>query len=1326
MIGSKKVIFGNKKVNMLLITSIFTMVSGYSEVVSAAYDGPPPPPPLSGAIPPPPPPLPPIGGLGASKKQVNVIEKFVPVKGSFLEKYDVLFERKLPVQQSTAFARSKGNVASVPQNPAQEFAAILEKKKLAKEKLAVEDSNSTVQSAQPSVPVTFTLPSKPPITIRSDADEFVKKIEKATKNKILLTKEQSDKLGLKEGATIGDFINQKIYGPQGKDFKVNADTPIIESYIKFYENKRTVGDSPLLSLKSAVGLKNAKKYINENSIEAIQNMKVERQEEQTIKEQMITQYYDSINIIKDNEEIETAKKYIDGINKILSQAKAFDEQEKKRLRDIEIARQMDPDVIAAKIKEKEEKKQKEIDEANQAIQTLMAKAKAGEVTNFHQYHSDLAQAQIKLSRVSGKSTIEEKPTMKAKELQDLIQRDIPVLPTDLFATPNFVSEDIKKYRVAKKKKTEEFFHAALGKSDLEKLTNQLKAMKDPSLNRLIEDMTDAVKTAKEQVAAIPAAGGLPPPPPPPLAVGGPPPPAIGGGLSLANALAARVNKATAPAPIAAAIPAAGEPSPAAAAATGQVPVKDMLEKMDALLGKTVTNVKTEVTLQSAIKDPRGAYNELRRQGLKKYLEEKSKAETEEFNKEKAINPMAQRKFTQYVEPSPQILKNHFEALVANGVLPNAEDIFDTKLTEKAATDDRVKKIVHIKKNHETIKLAQLKDSIASLLVNNPQHIEGLIVLIDQTGSFIAKELEKPLTDEQMELLATTEAIVEGLSEENVKKRKTARIDKVKQAAEKITEAKENREKGATYVEVAVSSVLETEVEDNTGKPVVKQDAKPESEAQPEPEAKIEEEAQPEPEAKIEEEVKVESGYESELDQYTDIQSTSSESEMEMSGYQSSKAEAEAAYEYKTSIIEEAKNQEILATEVKKKKEKIINEVMHDIISDFQNFEFRKKLEEENIDLAEALELTVGEIIEKASSDEFAVTATLEEVTKIYASVMQLLSDKEISEVIQSKASISGSVLSFVNDLTSAAFAQRFSNVFSAVAAGDEDEPKKLSFRGLWSTFMYGKSNQKSISNKSGYKGETTSGTIGFDFDVLEDHVIGVAYSNMDTNINFKNNQSGNKLLAKSHVFSLYGQAALTNKLELNGQISYAQTKVKLSSKRLISAKNYKDAIGSYNTNSLNTEANLVYNLYNKNNILLLPFLGLKYSNQHDGAYSESGAGIQNLSIASKKMQNLYGVYGAKILYTKQFANGIEISPSMIASVENALTHKSTKVRAKLMWANRYFDKNIDIAKPEKLACNIGASVLGKRNNLEMLLSYNYHFKKKYDSHQGALNIRVLF
>jgi hypothetical protein len=320
--------------------------------------------------------------------------------------------------------------------------------------------------------------------------------------------------------------------------------------------------------------------------------------------------------------------------------------------------------------------------------------------------------------------------------------------------------------------------------------------------------------------------------------------------------------------------------------------------------------------------------------------------------------------------------------------------------------------------------------------------------------------------------------------------------------------------------------------------------------------------------------------------------------------------------------------------------------------------------------------------------------------------------------------------SMLFDITNNLFINRTFNLAGVasgegVAAGEEGEAQQN--KQVWIAGFYGSAKQGSRLNSSGYRSNTGGASIGADISIGENeaNLIGLAYTNARSGFKIKQTKN-DKINTNSHIFSIYGQAEIVNNLLFHGSASVLKSEVVTKSAKLVDATTYKMATGKFNSNGSSFNSLLSYK-FDTNSIVLMPNIGFKYGVTFDGAYNEAGTGVYNLSITKKSSKNFSGLVGLKAMMKPTVVHeNIHIIPTIDFSVEKILSHKEQNAKVKLKWADREFTNDSKTAKLEKMAYNLGGSVLVKHNNKEISATYNCHLKKKYVSHQGILKLQLLF
>jgi len=415
--------------------------------------------------------------------------------------------------------------------------------------------------------------------------------------------------------------------------------------------------------------------------------------------------------------------------------------------------------------------------------------------------------------------------------------------------------------------------------------------------------------------------------------------------------------------------------------------------------------------------------------------------------------------------------------------------------------------------------------------------------------------------------------------------------------------------------------------------------------------------------------------------------------------------------------------------VAKEKEPLIETVAHD---PNKVSEVLAKINE--LDAANKGILPVEKIKADAFSDSEVASLSNKEKAALYVQNLQTQTAEDIdynnvkNPNAQSKLQMSA-LNSMLFDITNNLFINRTNLAGMAagegVAAGEEGEAQQN--KQVWITGFYGSAKQGSRLNSSGYSSNTGGAAIGADISIGENeaNLLGLAYTNARSGFKIKQTKN-DKINTNSHIFSIYGQAEIVNNLLFHGSASMLKSEVVTKSAKLIDATTYKMAKGKFNSNGYSFNSLLSYK-FDTDSIILMPNIGFKYGVTFDGAYNEAGTGVYNLSITKKSSKNFSGLVGIKAMMKPTIVQeNIHIIPAIDFSVEKILSHKEQNAKVKLKWADREFTNDSKTAKLEKMAYNLGGSVLVKHNNKEISATYNCHLKKKYVSHQGILKLQLLF
>ena len=286
-----------------------------------------------------------------------------------------------------------------------------------------------------------------------------------------------------------------------------------------------------------------------------------------------------------------------------------------------------------------------------------------------------------------------------------------------------------------------------------------------------------------------------------------------------------------------------------------------------------------------------------------------------------------------------------------------------------------------------------------------------------------------------------------------------------------------------------------------------------------------------------------------------------------------------------------------------------------------------------------------------------------------------------------------------------------------VSSGDDNKQKG---KGLWISGLYGQSIKAGSSGA--HKGKFSGGSVGFDLNPTDISLVGIAYSNVQSRFNYKN--TGNKINANTHSISIYAQQELDN-LVFRGMFSYMRSKINTNINKGVAGNPLALAKSKFNNNSVSGEISAGYKVNNKLGLVIMPNIGLRLSHFQDDGYKEKGAGVLNLDVKKASSQKVTGIAGVKVMAPKALESGLVITPSLNLSMEKYINSKKPKTQAKLQWMDNYFDSQLN-SKPASIGWNIGTGLAAKHNNLELSANYNCHIENKYQSHQGALKLKLVF
>lgn len=185
-------------------------------------------------------------------------------------------------------------------------------------------------------------------------------------------------------------------------------------------------------------------------------------------------------------------------------------------------------------------------------------------------------------------------------------------------------------------------------------------------------------------------------------------------------------------------------------------------------------------------------------------------------------------------------------------------------------------------------------------------------------------------------------------------------------------------------------------------------------------------------------------------------------------------------------------------------------------------------EEQSYSMNDQLSLGSDKVVELGGIDEFVATIPVSEITKTVADYVKQGMHYAISSFETINAIISARLDIFKSELT------------VGVAAGDENNVVE---KGMWSKIFTSKTTQDNSIGKAEFNNNQNGFIIGFDAELKDENVFGVAVTKSDSKTNFFSSVDNSQ---KSDLYSviLYNEMSLTNKLYLNTNLKYGKAYVK--------------------------------------------------------------------------------------------------------------------------------------------------------------------------------------
>ncbi|MCP5369258.1 MAG: autotransporter domain-containing protein [Rickettsiaceae bacterium] len=264
---------------------------------------------------------------------------------------------------------------------------------------------------------------------------------------------------------------------------------------------------------------------------------------------------------------------------------------------------------------------------------------------------------------------------------------------------------------------------------------------------------------------------------------------------------------------------------------------------------------------------------------------------------------------------------------------------------------------------------------------------------------------------------------------------------------------------------------------------------------------------------------------------------------------------------------------------------------------------------------------------------------------------------------------------------------------------------------------------------SSYKGNSNGITVGYDAQILEDMVLGVALSHIHNSVTYREYKEGDKSRSNIIGASIYGMKQINDTWYAKAITSIANDKVKNIENRMIVSDltneiSYDTVTSKYNSMLFSAEALLGYSYQLQQNVTIDPLMGLKYTRIGGAKYNEvGGVDVPNMQVIRKATNKLDVVFGAKITGKEYTLAKSNVTPEAHASVSHALVNKNKGSTFEIQGASPLSSLN---GKIDKTQYNLGFSVNANYNMTECGIGYDAYLSKRHTTHRGTLKLRINF
>ncbi|MGN7613352.1 autotransporter domain-containing protein [Magnetococcales bacterium HHB-1] len=277
-------------------------------------------------------------------------------------------------------------------------------------------------------------------------------------------------------------------------------------------------------------------------------------------------------------------------------------------------------------------------------------------------------------------------------------------------------------------------------------------------------------------------------------------------------------------------------------------------------------------------------------------------------------------------------------------------------------------------------------------------------------------------------------------------------------------------------------------------------------------------------------------------------------------------------------------------------------------------------------------------------------------------------------------------------------------------------------KGFWMQVFGSSAEQDTTASHDGYDADTMGMSGGFDTKLSQDMVLGASVTFSATDVDNKDDSTGDKQEISSWQATLYGSKNF-DRFYLEGILGYGWHNY--TSTRTIAA-NSSTATGEYDGSSFTIGISGGIPMATSSNFTVTPTFGLSYTSLDLDGYTETGANAANLTVNSSEYDNLTMSLGIDLDYAGRLNSIWDYGFGLTLGWNHEFDPDAVQTTASMAGLSNssFISTGRD---PEENTFKISPTLsFESSNNMTISFSYDAATRSDYIRHSGAAKVRWEF